>query len=123
MSALLDRVTDELERAKAANQRLLKRAKESAERFELSTWSFAGGLAPSLLRGMLGDAQTGELKVPRTDVDADVALASIAALAGVSGALDEMSEKAAIFGGAMAGASLGRVVEPRLLERRREKAA
>lgn len=121
-STALERALDANERLSARMRSINAQAKQAARRAVGGGVAFIGGMSPGLLRGAFGDTATGELKIPRMDVDVDMALAGVAGtigLFGVFGLGDEWSDYLAIFGGAAGGASLGRELEEALLARRR----
>lgn len=121
-NSALERALDANERLSSRMQKLNLQAKHAARRAVGGGVAFIGGMSPGLLRGAFGDSVTGELKIPKLDVDVDMGLAAVAGtigLFGVFGLGDEWSDYLAIFGGAAGGAALGRELEEGLLARRR----
>lgn len=121
-STALEKALDANDRLQGRIEKINKQAKHAARRAVGGGVAFLGGMTPGLLRGAMGDQTTGELKIPRMDVDVDMALGAVAGtigLLGVFGLGDEWSDYLAIYGGATGGAALGRELEEGLLARRR----
>jgi hypothetical protein len=96
------KLADKLESA----QHKLKRAKEKGEvvatRAMRAVTTVAGGAAVGIMRGMWGDS-AGDVHLPGTKIDADMALGVASVLAGVSEVAGKASDEVLAFGaGALA---------------------
>jgi hypothetical protein len=118
----LEKALDANDRLQGRLEKINKQAKAAGKRALAGGVAFLGGMTPGLLRGVAGDQNTGELKIPKMDVDVDMALGAAAGtvgLLGVFGLGDDMADYLAIYGGSVGGAALGRELEEGLLARRR----
>ncbi len=101
VSALVDsheRMTRSLARAK-------EQYREGVERSVAAVSGAAGGLASGAIRGM------GYAKIPRTNIDADLALGAAAMLAAITGMGGKQSDALLAFGIGMTAGSLSRGAE------------
>lgn len=122
LSTALDKALDRGDRLERRFSKMSERAEAAGRRGLLTTVALVGAMTPGVLRGTMGDLNTGELKVPGVDTDADMTLAGVAGvigLFGVFGVGDKMAEYIAVYGGAVGGASLGRELEDVLRSKRR----
>ena len=122
LSTALDKALDSNAKLEAKFSRMNEQAMRAAKRGVLAGTAFVGSMAPGVLRGALGDVNTGELKIPHVDVDVDMAMASFSAVVGLFGIFGvghEMADHLAVFGGASGGAALGRELEDMLRTRRK----
>ncbi len=101
-------VNQALEVAERATNRLAKmkeKYQEGVQRSVMMVSGAAGGLASGGIRGM------GYTKIPRTDIDADLAIGGALALAAVIGMGGKQADPLLIFGMCMASGSLSRGAE------------
>jgi hypothetical protein len=122
LSTALDKALDSNQKLEARFSKLNDQANRAAKRGILAGTAFAGSMTPGILRGALGDVNTGELKIPHVDVDVDMAMAGVAAMIGLFGVFGvghEMADHLAVFGGSAGGAALGRELEDMLRARRK----
>lgn len=122
LSTALDRALDRGDRLERKFSKMNDQAEAAGKRGLLAMASFTGAMTPGVLRGAFGDVNTGELKVPLVDTDADMTLAGVAGAIGLFGILgvgNKMAEYIAVYSGGVGGASLGRELEDVLRSKRR----
>jgi hypothetical protein len=122
LSTALDRALDRGDRLESKFSKMSARAEAAGRRGLLTTVATIGAMTPGVLRGALGDINTGEMKIPGIDTDADMTLAGVAGVVGLFGIFgigDKMAEYIAVYGGAVGGAALGRELEDVLRAKRR----
>ncbi len=93
------------ESASSRLARAKEKYQEGVARSVMAVSGVAGGLASGAIRGM------GYSKIPRTDIDADLALGGAAVLASVVGMGGKQSDALLVFGVGMASGSLSRGAE------------
>lgn len=93
------------ERASNRLAKMKEKYQEGVERSVMAVSGVAGALGSGAIRGM------GYTKIPRTDIDADLALGGVALLAAVIGMGGKQADPLLAFGIGMASGSLSRGAE------------
>lgn len=93
------------ERASNRLAKMKEKYQEGVQRSVMAVSGVAGALGSGALRGM------GYTKIPRTDIDADLAIGGVALLAAVVGMGGKQSDPLMAFGLGMAAGSLSRGAE------------
>lgn len=92
-------------------QRTTQEYESVSARFINGVLTVSGGATVGVLRGALGEGPGNDVKLPGTNVDADLAIGTMAALAAVAGFAGRYSDEIGAFGHGVLAAVTAREIE------------
>ncbi len=105
---------DSLARARATIRNLREASQEGIQRGLDNLLISGGGATVGIMRGLWGDATTGDVVLPGVDIDADIVLGTVLSTLGVFGIAGGASGMLNMYGAGINAAVLARELEKSL---------